>query len=295
MKDQLFFQYELEDEQDLENMDAMLHGIANIFFLLKVSRKQDIAVYVSSVSKHPSAKECEYFVGDLPEDVVLEKIVDKMLESDWMKDMLSVPNPFQYDGEADKVVYNTHFNEKHLQTVNSTQSLISERLTNLTSYTPQKKPDVSSKSDTKDGINLLLDCSVCSKNIYIGVYNTQAEGRPVDFALEMREFSRASCIPEELGQKLEIYEQAEQLEDVYEIVRKERDRLNVGHNQDFAYGEIIPVYFIPLLDYVKPQPGEVFCDLGCGSGKPVFVASLAFPELKECRGIELLDALVDLG
>ena len=97
MNDQLFFQYELEDEQDLENMDAMLHGIANIFFLLKVSRKQDIAVYVSSVSKHPSAKECEYFVGDLPEDVVLEKIVDKMLESDWMKDMLSVPNPFQYD------------------------------------------------------------------------------------------------------------------------------------------------------------------------------------------------------
>ena len=78
-------------------MDAMLHGIANIFFLLKVSRKTGIAVYVSSVSKFPSAKDCEYSVGDLPEDVKLGRIVDKMLESDWMKEMLSVPNPFQYD------------------------------------------------------------------------------------------------------------------------------------------------------------------------------------------------------
>ena len=131
-------------------MDAMLHGIANIFFLLKVSRKRDIAVYVSSVNKYPSAKECEYFVGDLPEDVRLEKIVDKMLESDWMKDMLSVPNPFQYDSKTDRVVYNTHINDQHLQTVNGKQSLISERLTNLTCHTPQKETDGSSKPDTQN-------------------------------------------------------------------------------------------------------------------------------------------------
>ena len=85
------------------------------------------------------------------------------------------------------------------------------------------------------------------------MYSTSAEGRPVDFSIEMREFTRSSCIPDELAQKLDVYEtQAEKLEDVYEVVRKERERLQVERDQDFAYGEIIPVYYIPLLDYVKP-------------------------------------------
>ena len=55
------------------------------------------------------------------------------------------------------------------------------------------------------------------------------------------------------------------------------------------------MYFIPILEYAKPKPGEVFWDLGCGAGKPLITASLAFPELKVCRGIELLENLVTLA
>ena len=55
------------------------------------------------------------------------------------------------------------------------------------------------------------------------------------------------------------------------------------------------MYFIPILEYTKPKPGEVFWDLGCGAGKPLITASLAFPELKVCRGIELLEKLAELA
>ena len=50
-----------------------------------------------------------------------------------------------------------------------------------------------------------------------------------------------------------------------------------------------------MLEFVKPKPGEIFYDLGCGSGQPLLIASLAFPKLKACRGIELLDDLAALG
>ena len=55
------------------------------------------------------------------------------------------------------------------------------------------------------------------------------------------------------------------------------------------------MYFVPLLDYAKPQPGEVFWDLGCGAGRPLIAASLAFPQLKVVRGIELLGKLSTLA
>ena len=45
----------------------------------------------------------------------------------------------------------------------------------------------------------------------------------------------------------------------------------------------------------NPKPGEAFYDLGCGTGKPLITASLAYPELKICKGIELIEALTSLG
>ena len=50
-----------------------------------------------------------------------------------------------------------------------------------------------------------------------------------------------------------------------------------------------------MLNFVKPKRGEVFVDLGCGSGQPLMIAALAQPGLKACRGIELLESLANLG
>ena len=44
-----------------------------------------------------------------------------------------------------------------------------------------------------------------------------------------------------------------------------------------------------------PKPGEIFWDIGCGGAKPVAIAALEHPELKVCKGVELLPGLYDLA
>jgi len=64
---------------------------------------------------------------------------------------------------------------------------------------------------------------------------------------------------------------------------------------ELTYGEVTFSHFIPILEFADPKPGEVFWDLGCGAGRPLISASLAFPELKACKGLELLGQLASLG
>ena len=57
---------------------------------------------------------------------------------------------------------------------------------------------------------------------------------------------------------------------------------------EFTYGEVLFCYFIPLLNLVSPKPGEIFWDLGSGTGKALAIAALAFPFLKKVCGVEYL-------
>ena len=41
----------------------------------------------------------------------------------------------------------------------------------------------------------------------------------------------------------------------------------------------------------RPKPGEVFIDIGSGTGLPCAVAAVMFPELAMCEGIEYLESL----
>ena len=70
--------------------------------------------------------------------------------------------------------------------------------------------------------------------------------------------------------------------------RKKMDYFDRG----LTYGEIIPQEFFRILKDVNPQEGEVFYDLGSGTGKAVIAAALLFPFSKTV-GIELLDDLYD--
>ena len=45
----------------------------------------------------------------------------------------------------------------------------------------------------------------------------------------------------------------------------------------------------------SPKENQVFWDLGCGAGRPLITASLAYPKLKACKGIELLSDLTRLA
>jgi precorrin-6B methylase 2 len=69
----------------------------------------------------------------------------------------------------------------------------------------------------------------------------------------------------------------------------DRYRLHL-QEESFVYGEIDILSFILLLEEANPQTGEVFCDLGSGSGKAILTAALAF-DFASTVGIERLPGL----
>mmetsp|Transcript_21682 Transcript_21682/g.53076 ORF Transcript_21682/g.53076 Transcript_21682/m.53076 type:complete len:507 (+) Transcript_21682:302-1822(+) len=72
--------------------------------------------------------------------------------------------------------------------------------------------------------------------------------------------------------------------------QSERRRLAVDENKSFTYGEVEFVSFCEILRCAKPKPGEIFYDLGSGTGKAIVAAHL-LESFKECHGVELLDGL----
>ena len=60
--------------------------------------------------------------------------------------------------------------------------------------------------------------------------------------------------------------------------------------QAFTYGEMLLEPFARILDAVKPLPGEVFYDLGSGTGKVLVMADQLFP-FGRVTGIEFLPTL----
>jgi SAM-dependent methyltransferase len=61
-----------------------------------------------------------------------------------------------------------------------------------------------------------------------------------------------------------------------------------------TYGEIVPASFDAFLRHANPRKGEVFYDLGSGSGKAVIYAALAF-DFSKAIGIELVPGLNELA
>jgi len=45
----------------------------------------------------------------------------------------------------------------------------------------------------------------------------------------------------------------------------------------------------------KPLPGEIFYDLGCGTGLPSAIAAIMFPELASSGGVEYLEVITEMG
>lgn len=61
-------------------------------------------------------------------------------------------------------------------------------------------------------------------------------------------------------------------------------------SKSFVYGEVVPDSFYEIIKDLQPQPGQVFYDLGSGTGKAVFLAHLLF-EFSRSIGIELVESL----
>lgn len=77
--------------------------------------------------------------------------------------------------------------------------------------------------------------------------------------------------------------------DGYDIARKAQQNLSYYY-QGNIYGEVTFEDFYKMLSKVKPKDGEVFYDLGSGTGKPSFIAYLCF-NFSKVVGIEELTGL----
>ena len=75
----------------------------------------------------------------------------------------------------------------------------------------------------------------------------------------------------------------------FEISMDSRKKRDMNH-QSLTYGEIEFSSFKEILDLVSPKPGEIFYDLGCGVGKPVFASALLY-SFEKTVGVEILPEL----
>lgn len=54
---------------------------------------------------------------------------------------------------------------------------------------------------------------------------------------------------------------------------------------------VIESYFTKMMRLAKLDDGDVFLDMGSGTGKACVAAGLLYPNLAVCRGVELLNGL----
>lgn len=73
-----------------------------------------------------------------------------------------------------------------------------------------------------------------------------------------------------------------------------RKKLGIYGDRSLVYGESHLPSLYEIFSETNPQPGEIFYDLGSGSGRLVLYAALSFPFAKVI-GIELLDDLVNVA
>lgn len=71
-------------------------------------------------------------------------------------------------------------------------------------------------------------------------------------------------------------------------------RSSPSADRSLAYGEIhFPAFLALIADSGGLQPGQVFLDLGSGTGKAVLAAALLQPRLRASVGVEIVTALCE--
>ena len=93
----------------------------------------------------------------------------------------------------------------------------------------------------------------------------------------MREYTPESTYSETTKAQNEVFDTALEGTDAHATSFSERNTTESHDGTEFTYGEVTFPSFIPLIEFVNPKPGEILYDLGCGSGRPMMIAAMAFP------------------
>jgi SAM-dependent methyltransferase len=74
------------------------------------------------------------------------------------------------------------------------------------------------------------------------------------------------------------------------LSKNEREHKALNEEKSLIYGEVEFASFYRVLRKISPRPGQVFYDLGSGTGKALFVARLT-QDFSKCLGVEILQGL----
>lgn len=77
----------------------------------------------------------------------------------------------------------------------------------------------------------------------------------------------------------------------FDISVRSRKKHNLS-SKELTYGEVEFDSFNEILDSAEPNKGDIFYDLGCGTGKAVYIAALR-NMFSECIGVEILDEVYE--
>ena len=131
---------------------------------------------------------------------------------------------------------------------------------------------------------------------YLGVEFEPLTSESRHFSVAVAYESEESQMPADLRGAYRAWHQVVTDTDVVSSTLVLAGRRALGREKDneLTYGEVLFFPFYRLLaDVVKPRPGEVFVDLGSGTGRAVFVAALCWPALAACKGYEVSPPLHD--
>ena len=120
--------------------------------------------------------------------------------------------------------------------------------------------------------------------------------KPGRFSVAVAYESEESQMPADLQEAYRAWHQAVTETEIVSstLVLAGRRALGRETDHELTYGEVLFRPFYRLLEeVVQPRPGEVFVDLGSGTGRAVFVAALCWPGLSCCKGYEVSPPLHD--
>jgi tRNA G46 methylase TrmB len=67
--------------------------------------------------------------------------------------------------------------------------------------------------------------------------------------------------------------------DPSEISKNERQRKRITGLLAYTYGEIIIEHIFPVFELIELKADSVFWDIGCGAGKCLIAAAMAYPHI----------------
>ena len=173
-----------------------------------------------------------------------------------MYDLVTEVSPVVYDAQLDEIVYTGSFKHvnKDMFTIQVNQSVDFERVTDLTTWTPQKGPLITSLTAEKermpkDSIDALFTAVMWNKDnlcVHIAVENTHPEEGPVTFDLEIREKTLSECLQPDFQVQYAIYKAVHRGVDANRACNDEVQEKGLSHQ--FTYGEVLFETFVAVLE-----------------------------------------------